>query len=166
MFKKVTTIADGKNHGLIFVLDWSGSMSNVLEDTIKQLYNLVWFCKKVNIPFEVYAFTNEWQVREDRSPYLEPPSHYIKKEGLMKVSSDFGMVNILSGRLKGRDLEKQMINIWRISAYFSSKYGTFYSVPGRLSLSGTPLNDLLFLFTRSFLSSRKTMVFKRFSVLF
>ena len=141
LFKKVTTIADGKNHGLIFVLDWSGSMSNVLEDTIKQLYNLVWFCKKVNIPFEVYAFTNEWQVREDRSPYLEPPSHYIKKEGLMKVSSDFGMVNILSGRLKGRDLEKQMINIWRISAYFSSKYGTYYSVPGRLSLSGTPLNE-------------------------
>ena len=141
LFKKVTTIADGKNHGLIFVLDWSGSMSNVLEDTIKQLYNLVWFCKKVNIPFEVYAFTNEWQVREDRSPYLEPPSHYIKKEGLMKVSSDFGMVNILSGRLKGRDLEKQMINIWRISAYFSSKYATFYSVPGRLSLSGTPLNE-------------------------
>ena len=141
LFKKVTTIADGKNHGLIFVLDWSGSMSNVLEDTIKQLYNLVWFCKKVNIPFEVYAFTNEWQVREDRSSYLEPPSHYIKKEGLMKVSSDFGMVNILSGRLKGRDLEKQMINIWRISAYFSSKYGTYYSVPGRLSLSGTPLNE-------------------------
>ncbi len=141
LFKKVTTVADGKNHGLIFVMDWSGSMSRVLQDTIKQLYNLVWFCKKVNIPFEVYAFTNEWQQREDGNSYLELPSHYVKKEGLMQVSAQFGMVNILSGRLKGRDLEKQMINIWRIAAYFSSSYGTYYSVPGRLSLSGTPLNE-------------------------
>ena len=60
LFKKVTTINDGKNHGLIFILDWSGSMSRVMNDTIKQLYNLIWFCKKVAIPFDVYAFTNEW----------------------------------------------------------------------------------------------------------
>ena len=33
LFKKVTTLSDGKNHGLVFVLDWSGSMSNVLLDT-------------------------------------------------------------------------------------------------------------------------------------
>jgi len=26
LFKKVTTLADGKNHGLVFVLDWSGVM--------------------------------------------------------------------------------------------------------------------------------------------
>ncbi len=143
LFKKVTTIADGKNHGLIFVLDWSGSMSKVLQDTVKQLFNLVWFCKKVNIPFEVYAFTNEWQKRNDGNPYLDLPSHYEKKEGLMKVSSEFAMVNILSGRLKGRDLEKQMINVWRVAAYFSSNWGTNYSIPDRLSLSGTPLNESL-----------------------
>ena len=40
LFKKVSVIPDGKNHGLIFVLDWSGSMSRVMLDTIKQLYNL------------------------------------------------------------------------------------------------------------------------------
>ena len=60
LFKKVTTFADGKNHGLIFILDWSGSMQYVLEDTIKQLFNLIWFCRKVNIPFDVYAFTSEY----------------------------------------------------------------------------------------------------------
>ena len=62
LFKKVTVIPDGKNHGLVFVLDWSGSMANVLMDTLKQLYNLVWFCKKVSIPFRVYAFTYEFNV--------------------------------------------------------------------------------------------------------
>jgi hypothetical protein len=56
LFKKITTLADGKNHGLVFVLDWSGSMASVMSDTVKQLFNLIWFCKKVAIPFEVYAF--------------------------------------------------------------------------------------------------------------
>ena len=59
LFKKVATLSDGKNHGLIFMLDWSGSMCDVMLDTIKQMFNLVWFCKKVGIPFEVYAFTND-----------------------------------------------------------------------------------------------------------
>lgn len=60
LFKKITTLADGKNHGLVFILDWSGSMCGVMMDTIKQLYNLIWFCKKVSIPFSVYGFTGEW----------------------------------------------------------------------------------------------------------
>jgi len=47
VFKKVTVVPDGKNHGLVFILDWSGSMNNVMMDTLKQLYNLIWFCRKV-----------------------------------------------------------------------------------------------------------------------
>ena len=70
LFKKVTVLPDGKNHGLIFVLDWSGSMSREMLDTVKQLYNLVWFCKKVSIPFDVYAFTNEWKRREQDATCL------------------------------------------------------------------------------------------------
>ena len=75
LFKKVTVIPDGKNHGLIFLLDWSGSMSNEILATVKQVLNLTAFCKKVQIPFEVYAFTNEWvcakrSMENDTSYYL------------------------------------------------------------------------------------------------
>ena len=45
IFKKVNVIPEGKNHGLVFILDWSGSMHHVLKDTVKQLLNLVWFCR-------------------------------------------------------------------------------------------------------------------------
>jgi hypothetical protein len=41
LFKKITVLPDGKNHGLVFILDWSGSMQYVLQDTLKQLYNLI-----------------------------------------------------------------------------------------------------------------------------
>ena len=68
IFKKIAVTPDGKNHGLIFNLDWSGSMANVLFNTMKQLLNLIQFCKKTGIPFEVYAFTNEWDCLLYTSP--------------------------------------------------------------------------------------------------
>ena len=68
LFKKVTILPDGKNHGLVFVLDWSGSMADILVPTLKQLYNLIWFCRKVGIPYDVYAFTNEWNYKSGRVP--------------------------------------------------------------------------------------------------
>ena len=147
LFKKVSVIPDGKNHGLIFVLDWSGSMSKVMLDTIKQLYNLIWFCKKVSIPFEVYAFTNEWKKPEidyEKGEIVKPAdwtSSYEKKENLLAVHEQFSMMNLLTSRVNGKQLEHQMINIWRCARAFGDYYSSVYSVPTRLGLSGTPLNE-------------------------
>ena len=49
---------EGKNHGIVFLLDFSSSMASRLPDCILQLFQLVWFCEKVKIPFEVFAFTD------------------------------------------------------------------------------------------------------------
>ena len=148
LFKKVSVIPDGKNHGLVFILDWSGSMSNVLLDTVKQLYNLIWFCKKSNIPFDVYAFTCEWNRSTydyDKERYIPANlrPHYEKKEGLLRVSDEFTLMNILTSKTSVRELEEQMINIWRIAKYYSSSWGTGYTIADQLSLSGTPLNETL-----------------------
>ena len=147
LFKKVSVIPDGKNHGLVFVLDWSGSMANILDDTCKQLFNLIWFCRKVSIPFEVYAFTNEWKrsyfdYQKDEYVNVKLKPHYEKKDGLLSVDDSFTMMNILTSKVSGKEIEKQMINIWRIAQYFSSHYCE-YCIPDRLSLSGTPLNEAL-----------------------
>ena len=147
LFKKVSVIPDGKNHGLIFVLDWSGSMSRVMLDTIKQLYNLIWFCKKVSIPFDVYAFTNEWkkpQINYETQEIVKPADwtcSYEKKENLLAVHEQFSLMNLLTSKTNGKQLEHQMINIWRCAKCFGNFYGSCYSVPTRLGLSGTPLNE-------------------------
>jgi hypothetical protein len=57
LFLKNTTVAQGKNHGMVMFIDWSGSMSSTLENTMYQLMNLITFCNALRIPFEVYAFT-------------------------------------------------------------------------------------------------------------
>lgn len=49
---------DGKNHGIVFLLDFSGSMSHSLKDCFLQVLQLVWFCEKAKIPFEVFGFTD------------------------------------------------------------------------------------------------------------
>jgi hypothetical protein len=145
LFRKVTTLANGKNHGLVFVLDWSGSMSRVMLDTIKQLFNLIWFCKKVNIPFEVYAFTNSYPIikyDENNKPIMPEPSHQ-KKEGLLRVDEYFSLLNMLTSKTNGKTLEDQMLNIYRIACNFSDQHYTKYAVPVGLDLSGTPLNEAL-----------------------
>ena len=48
---------DGKNHGICFFLDCSGSMGNTISDCFLQILQLVWFCEKAKIPFEVFGFT-------------------------------------------------------------------------------------------------------------
>ena len=58
LFKKVTTLPGATNHGMVMVLDWSGSMADNLKGHLSQLYNLIWFCRQTQIPFEVYAFLN------------------------------------------------------------------------------------------------------------
>jgi len=148
LFKKVTVIPDGKNHGLVFILDWSGSMQNVLLDTCKQLFNLIWFCKKVAIPFEVYAFTNEWsRCRYDYDEQRYVPAdfdcHYQKKEGLLCVEDQFSLMNLFTSKVSGRELEHQMMNIWRLAMCFINTYTCEYTYPSRLCLSGTPLNEAL-----------------------
>ena len=148
LFKKVSVIPDGKNHGLVFVLDWSGSMCDVMLDTCKQLFNLVWFCKKVSIPFEVYAFTNEWRRGEydyenDRYIAADRTPHYQKKDGLLVVDETFSMMNVLTSKVSGKELEHQMFNIWRLAYCFGMTYQCGFTYPNRLCLSGTPLNEAL-----------------------
>ena len=145
IFKKVTTLADGKNHGLVFVLDWSGSMCDVMLDTVKQLYNLIWFCKKVSIPFEVYAFTNDYPIAssdEHGNPTLREPC-YQKRDGVFAIPEYFSLLNLFTHKTNSRVLEEQMKNIFRLAMSFRRSYWTNFMPPIGLSLSGTPLNEAL-----------------------
>ena len=53
IFKRVTYIPDGKNHGLNVLVDWSGSIHNDVADLLEQSIILAEFCRKVQIPFRV-----------------------------------------------------------------------------------------------------------------
>ena len=136
LFKKVTVLPDGKNHGLVFILDWSGSMNSVMLDTVKQLYNLIWFCRKIQVPFEVYAFTNCY-------PNPNTKTSYEVKEGLAQIDGSFSLMNLLTHKVNTKTLESQMENIYLIAKALAWQYTNYYNIPLGMGLSGTPLNETL-----------------------
>ena len=144
VFKKINVVPDGKNHGLIFILDWSGSMGSILQDTAKQLLNLAWFCKKVQIPFDIFAFTNDYwfQKSYDYKTCTRNKASEIQKPkvGQVALCHNFRMLNLVSSNGRnGKDLEAQLKNFWRLVIGNAGYCG--YSTPAGYSLSGTPLHE-------------------------
>ena len=152
LFKRINIVPDGKNHGMIFVLDWSGSMQYEILPTVKQLLNLTAFCKKVQIPFEVYAFTNEWQIAQraiDNNAEIDYyggwyGNHYREWKGIERgkiflAEGEFHMVNFISSRSNPKDYERQCKNFFRQAYAFGHR--TLYGIAPGLNLSGTPLNE-------------------------
>jgi cobalamin biosynthesis protein CobT len=58
IFRKLTHTPKGKSHGLVLLLDCSGSMQDNMPGSIEQILVLAMFCRKVNIPFTMYGFTD------------------------------------------------------------------------------------------------------------
>jgi hypothetical protein len=136
LFKKVSVVPDGKNHGLIFVLDWSGSMANFILDAYKQLLNLVWFCRKVNIPFEVYAFTLDCNSYIDIQP--NHPDTYKKVSGVICPEQGFRMLNLLTSKVNNNVLEEQLKHIWTTCSANQGHGGVYLR---HLDLSGSPIGE-------------------------
>ena len=132
IFRKVTTIPEGKNHGLVFNVDWSGSMSNCILDTIKQVLTLVSFCRKVGIAYDVYLFSDNFE--KDQHKYHEDPS----TEGKV-ILRDFRMLNVLTSSSNNRSHDKQAHNLFRLASSFRGYYSC--GVPNKMNLGGTPLNE-------------------------
>jgi hypothetical protein len=124
IFKKMTVVPGAKSHGLVMFLDWSGSMSNHLENTIKQLINLVMFCKKVNIPYDVYAFSAEYD-----EPYNQPLI-----EGDV-VLSRFKLLNLLSSKMTAAEFTYAGSALVQMSEFRRGWK------PHWFQKGGTPLNE-------------------------
>ena len=117
-------------------------MSNTLLDTVKQLYNLIIFCSKVNIPFDVYAFTNSY-IDENCLRYnaekWQDITYQEFGEYKLNIGRDMNLIHFFTSDVKKNELEKQMLYFWRL-AYSNSCRG-YYDIPSNYSLSGTPLNE-------------------------
>ena len=151
IFRKMEVIPEGKNHGLLMYLDWSGSMCRDLLATTEQLMNIVMFCKQVQIPFRVFAFTDHWS--KDRSQSVE---------SVISMQAGTHLLELFNQNMNRNDFNK-MCNIvmgtagyyfWRYTEY-SSKYENKYAsvlseppkgeltIPSQMTLGGPPLESCI-----------------------
>ena len=146
IFKRLTVLPNSKNHGMIMLLDWSGSMCDIMNKTVHQLCNLVWFCQKINIPFEVYLFKDVQNKKEDTKEYFK-----LKNGNVMAEKSQ--LVNVASHRMKKTILHESLLHLYSMANYFNRNYSYSYDniaekgyaipVEQNYHLTSTPLNEAI-----------------------
>lgn len=129
IFSKTTRLADAKNHGMFMLIDYSGSMSNQLHGVLEQVIHSVLFCKAVNIPFDVYAFTTG---NHDKFEYAD---------------GDVGMDNLsmpqlIHSGLKKKDFEIALKWLYARTGHARGSYTDFIK-PLVEDWGSTPLNVAL-----------------------
>jgi hypothetical protein len=141
IFKKLTIIPDGKNHGMSMFIDWSGSMHKSFYETVTQLFNLIFFCQQVNIPFEVYAFTDRSTRSFDSDRSNKPTWLYKNNDKLM---DNFNLLQLFSSDMNKAEFNNACIEIYKVALCYGEKlytsYHYYYSPCRILTLGGTPLN--------------------------
>lgn len=136
IFKQTTRLYDAKSHGMIMLIDYSGSMYESLPKVLDQLIHLVLFCKQVNIPFDVYAFTTTNSALD---------FYGLRETGLL-LDGDMDLDNIAlplltSSKLKKSDFEESIKALY-VRSKVSSWTGR--DMIGKCEDFGsTPLNQAL-----------------------
>ena len=140
--------AEGKNHGIVFLLDWSGSMNGILKDTVEQLGCLVQFCSSAGIPCEVYAFSDNSFFGKGQE---ESRNMWSKNAGQI-MPKDMWLLNVLSSSARPAQIKTAIAGLlaWATKSDlgWSSREPLGRNVKNenfeeKYMLNGTPLNSAL-----------------------
>ena len=151
IFKKVMRVPKGKSHGLILLLDKSGSMSENLSASYEQILILASFCRKVNIPFAAYGFGNADGVRDLDFPnerkYDESYDCFSENPKDLYMSTVF-LREMINSRMSNSEFSKAMKNILCLADAWNGRsrysyHGTNFYRPQSDCLSNTPLTEAL-----------------------
>lgn len=143
IFRKMTTVPNGKSHGMMLLLDRSGSMQNNMDGSIEQILILALFCRKVNIPFAVYGFGNAYSSRKIDFPE-EDGLVQCFENGIQKLQmNEVYLREYLNSRMPTKDFNQAVRNLILLRVcYTGNRYHGYYAPPSE-SLSNTPLNEAL-----------------------
>jgi hypothetical protein len=153
IFKTSEIKPNGKNNGLIFIMDLSGSMYSYLSGAKEKAFELILFCKQSNIPFVLYGFVDTFRNSENPKYGHNKPAlfdHYVgKNEHSLGIHPNFKLYELLSSRMNSSDFKKMssiFLNyIGKLSGQLSidpaSISGKTITNIGNYSLGGTPLTE-------------------------
>jgi hypothetical protein len=114
IFKRATYIPDGKNHGITVLLDWSGSIWKQVNDLLEQSIILAEFCRKVQIPYRVYLFSDAYQkINHENQSRID--------DGLNKNNGY--ILEILSNEMKNKDHTEMM---WYLGSIWNGQLSNGY----------------------------------------
>lgn len=137
VFKRNTIIPEGKNHGLVLFLDWSGSMHDKILATVQQTLNLVFFCKKAGIVFDLYAFSdggsNAFSTGSNVNTTIIDDVKSLGEKNLI-VPHRFTLLHLISSTQSAKNFNESASNLYWIGK-------SCYNSP--FSMVSTPLNSTI-----------------------
>jgi len=137
-------VPKGKSHGLVLILDRSGSMDDNMPNSIEQILILTMFCRKVNIPFVVYGFGN---CTKSRSLDIEfdggkmPPSFSKNKNDL--YLSDVFMREYMNSRMGNAEFNRCLRNMVSLMNSYMPRFQRKINRPNSETLSNTPMIEAM-----------------------
>lgn len=159
LFARVTTIPGGKNHGFVMLLDWSGSMAGSMSSTIDQMINLVMFCRKVKIPFDVYAFTDGYHDRYAENSTR--PVYSVNPVNTLVPGRDSNLLQLFSSDMRITEFNEALLGMMGIRECLDNGRYYRFTLPYKLQLGGTPLNDALLVtpdLLKKFIAKNRTQI--------
>ena len=154
LFKQTTIVPEGKNHGMLLFLDMSGSMDYNMFGTIEQLTILASFCRKVQIPFDVYGFNNARQhtdfVEIEGENYEQRIARAALKNdqtpGSFQVDPyHFKLWHLMSSESSASTFNVSVKKMLMMAKAFDRKFREEWNVENRINLGSTPLVDTILL---------------------
>jgi hypothetical protein len=133
IFRKMSVTPEGKNHGMVLYLDWSGSMHKHMKPTIDQLLNLVMFCRQVNIPYRVYAFSDRFKEEQLAVNDVELNT--------LQYKTGFRLMEFFNNKMSRSEFTRMAQMLLAIGQNFSKDVS--YYLPWDFYLGGTPLDDAI-----------------------
>jgi len=117
--KAVTT--EEKNHGFALLLDWSGSMNNIMTNAILQLIVNVIFCKSIQVPFVAYAFSTDATDTYDATEQIGICTHGVDIDS-MRLNPKFKLVELIDSTKS--NYEEQLRNLYYVAYSFLNVHQT------------------------------------------
>tara|TARA_R110002167_G_scaffold131334_3_gene315064 strand:- start:668 stop:2911 length:2244 start_codon:yes stop_codon:yes gene_type:complete len=152
VFLSNTVVPNGTNHGMMMFIDFSGSMIYDINATILQTLVMAEFCKKVNIPFEIYSFTNAVDDNMPGRNWDQMTSiNNNWKDGTTCIKDDnFYIVQLMTSDLSPNMYKKTFTNMLLLAESYNRKpspqseyWSSNHELPACLSLGGTPLLEAI-----------------------
>ncbi len=143
IFRKMMRVQKGKSHGLVLVMDKSGSMSDNMKGAIEQIVVLAMFCRKVNIPFVAYSFTTcTSAMQHDFNGRIQPPV-FTMKAGDLVMNHELSLREVLNSRMNSSQFTQSVINQIAIGQGFRGKLPHMKYIPSHEGMGSTPLHETL-----------------------
>jgi hypothetical protein len=144
IFNRVQVTPEGKNHGVVMAVDWSGSMSGSVKPTVEQALLLAMFCRRIQIPFRVFAFSDSYSRDRAKREFAHIEDYDERHEAIreyrteqmfgktMKTPADFKnwdlgdfkLLEIVTDKMSNKEFTEAMENWIQLSFRIDDCYNS------------------------------------------